>query len=325
MYACTSPKTRLPDQPRLEEQLQLDDLEKRIANFIRLRGGNVSSTQVWNAFSKDRDAAAVIKQHGGTSAFCQLFSETFQVGSNSITLLTDSMSVTDVSTSGSRLGKRTRAVDSGDDLNLVWRIANFLKKRRGKCTNDELWDCFGSDDQVRPFLIRHGGTRTFLRQHPNIFVLDNDMVALARGADSHLRRNSESGPQHASSAASHIDEGHLVWRIQNFIQKRGGSCTSDELWDTFSNDDDVRRYLIAQGGSRTFLKHHPEAFSVENGSIYVVGDVGSDPAGSQAPLPRLDTSHLLWRIKNFILRRGGSCTNQVIVDVSKFFGFCGSC
>jgi hypothetical protein len=304
----------------LEEQLKLDELEKRIENFVRLRGGTASSTQVWNAFSKDQDAADIIKEHGGTSSFCKMYSDTFQVGNNTISLNQRSGVFAELSSMSmdSRPVKRSRAaVGGGDDMNLVWRIQNFIRKHGNRCTNDELWECFGSDEEVRPFLIRQGGTRNFLRQHPNVFVVDNDYISLARGGggggadytNASSRRNSVANIDIANS--NNMDEGQLVWRIQNFVQKRGGRCTCDEMWETFSQDDEVRRFLVAQGGSRGFLRRHPEAFAVEGNFLSVVGDAHSEMGVSQTSQLRLDASHLLWRIKNFIRMRGGSCTNEV--------------
>lgn len=54
------------------------------------------------------------------------------------------------------------------------------------------------------------------------------------------------------------DEEQIVWRIQNFIQKRGGIVSSDDLWSVLGTDDVLAPFLKRRGGTGNFLKMYPQ-------------------------------------------------------------------
>lgn len=60
-----------------------------------------------------------------------------------------------------------------NESNVLWRIKNFLSKRGGACSSDDLWATFGSDEVVAPFIKQNGGTCAYLKMYPEDFVVEN--------------------------------------------------------------------------------------------------------------------------------------------------------
>eukprot|EP00281_Chroomonas_sp_CCMP1168_P025461 CAMPEP_0206225478 /NCGR_PEP_ID=MMETSP0047_2-20121206/7570_1 /ASSEMBLY_ACC=CAM_ASM_000192 /TAXON_ID=195065 /ORGANISM="Chroomonas mesostigmatica_cf, Strain CCMP1168" /LENGTH=61 /DNA_ID=CAMNT_0053648483 /DNA_START=27 /DNA_END=208 /DNA_ORIENTATION=- len=58
------------------------------------------------------------------------------------------------------------------------------------------------------------------------------------------------------------DEGQLLWRIQNFVTKRGGTATAEDVQSVFGQDETVAPWLTDNGGAVACLKAHPEIFAV---------------------------------------------------------------
>jgi hypothetical protein len=233
-----------------------DHLLWRIQNFVG-KQGSCSNDKLWEVFGSDDGVRPFLIRQGGTRNFLRQHPDMFAVSDDGWISLVGGSRV--------HMNAQQQQIDFNHQLDedqLVWRIQNFIQKQGGTASNEQLWNVFGSDDEVRPFLIANGGTRNFLRQHPNTFAIEDygadAMISLVDGPG--YVAVQRSGYKHEQT----WDEDQLVWRMQNFIQKQGGTVTNEKFWETFGSDDDVRPFLIARGGSRVFLMHHPEVFVVQD-------------------------------------------------------------
>ncbi len=235
-----------------------DHLLWRIQNFVEKRG-SCSNDKLWEVFGSDDEVRPFLIRQGGTRTFLRQHPDMFAVSDDGWISLVG----------GSRVHRNSQQqqIDFNHQLDedqLVWRIQNFVQKQGGTASNEQVWNVFGSDDEVRPFLIANGGTRNFLRQHPDKFAIEDygadAMISLIDGPG--YVAVQRGGYKQAQEET--WDEDQLVWRIQNFIQKQGGTVTNEKFWETFGSDDDVRPFLIARGGSRMFLMQHPEVFVVQD-------------------------------------------------------------
>ena len=250
----------------------------RVATYLQKHGNSATSEDMWGVFGSDEGVAPFLKRRGGSCHWCRQHPGIFTVEGNVITLIGQVRGFAGggggginngggySSSSSSRAG-RGSLEPSEDEVR--FRVATYLQKHGNSATSEDMWEVLGSDEGLAPFFKRRGGSCKWCREHPDLFLVEGNVITLVGEASGFMPRGGGGG-----GGGGHVyepAEDEVIFRVANYVQKHGGSVTSEDMWEVFGGDEGVAPFLKRRGGSCHWCRQHPGIFSVEGNVISTVG------------------------------------------------------
>lgn len=247
----------------------------RVATYLQKHGGSSTSEDMWGVFGKDEGISSFLKKRGGSCHWCRHHPGVFTVEGSLITLIGKVGSFS--SWGGGGEGRGSRGGYEPSEQEVLFRVANYVQKHGGQVTSDDMWEVFGTDEGVAPFMKRRGGSCHWCRQHPDTFSVDSNVITLI----GQVAGGGGSWGQRGYTGGYEPSEDEVLFRVANYVHMHGGSVTSEDMWEVFGTDEGIAPFMKRRGGSCHWCRLHPGIFTVDSNVINLIGQVRGFAGGNR--------------------------------------------